>query len=427
MAVTKSVKNRVTTFSGKPVEFAVTRMMFGWVCWFVVCILCSCFTFIHFIMGAIPDDNWFGLRWQRRLAVWTCCPLVQCLFDNEVGPPLASHFAKYFGMQISALLHAWRLNVVCFVPLVAALVFSEHCAGGWVWFWDVCRNDSKLFDVQVELENPLSPRYHKITHKVLDTVLDVCTDPYSWWEQSTVCDRDVVESMAKFLSIRLVTLAFVNPMMYIIRYWFGRWKHSRGELMVRQCRDVSSVFMVAVVWVPFVPCLMAIVFVAILTHWTVFHLIVQVGSDRTDIDQPTDAMGFTRTMGRLSQTVFLEVGAKPEVFLENGEEHSANHRAHLVIFELTLGFLWPNVWFCALLMCYFASANDLHGAWFLYSVVGLGHLMVVFLLLRLMTRTVTHERNTANNQDFAGASSSAAGSVELTRMNSIRSSESWSM
>eukprot|EP00438_Fugacium_kawagutii_P008200 Skav229043 [mRNA] locus=scaffold2828:38139:43017:+ [translate_table: standard] len=216
--------------------------------------------------------------------------LVMVLVDMFITPRVVKIFSEATGMRRSMLLMAARLGTMWLAGVVC----------------DESTEDYQLFNISLG------------DHPLLEPLADLCSAKESWWSDSA-CARSVVDTMAPLLVSKMITRAFLQPIILLIRH--SGWQLSylkdgqlymlRGALCTsrslergQQASLLVTWAEIALLWGALVPVLLPIVLLATGTNM----LMCKVGHGHFGVSQVTrdrTAAGMSRRYLHGSLSVLL--------------------------------------------------------------------------------------------------------------------------
>ena len=247
--------------------------------WLCIVTLLSFPSIFYAISSSIPFNNTLSLPpgWQNILHYQAA--LIMVLVDMLITPKAVAMFSARTGLRRSMLFMAGRLVTMWLAATLTTLYLSTHCLNGWTFFWKVCDETTKDFAV------------FNITFgdtQILEPKVDLCSASMSWWGEGK-CMRSLVDTMGPLLVSKMITRAFLQPMITLAkwqvshlddgqlylnfrirRYLFcGNPKKICTSNSLEQGQQVSLLVTfaeVALLWGPLVPLLLPAVILATCTN-----------------------------------------------------------------------------------------------------------------------------------------------------------------
>eukprot|EP00435_Cladocopium_sp_Y103_P037993 s1603_g10.t1 len=258
-------------------------------CWLCIVALLSFPSVAYAVVSAIPFNNTLKLSaWWLKFFHYQAA-LVMVLVDMFITPKLVAFFSIATGMRRSMLLMAARLSTM--------------------WLAAVCdesTEDYKLFNISLGDNTILEPK------------ADLCSAKASWWSDSA-CPRAVINTMAPLLMSKMVTRAFLQPIITLLRWQMSyleggqlyMWRNlicTSGSLEHGQQASLLVTWAeVALLWGPLVPVLLPAVLMATGTNM----LMCKVGHghfgvEHLMLDKTSAGMSRRYLHGSLSCLIFFQ-------------------------------------------------------------------------------------------------------------------------
>ena len=259
-------------------EGCLQRLFYSFL-WLCIVTILSFPSIFYAISSSIPSNNTLSLPpwWQYILHYQAA--LIMVLVDMFITPRAVAMFSARSGLRRSMLFMAGRLVTMWLAATLTTLYLSTHCLNGWTFFWKVCDETTKDYAV------------FNITFgdtQILEPKVDLCSASMSWWGEGK-CMRSIVDTMGPLLLSKMITRAFLQPMLTLVkwqvshledgqlylnfrirRYLFcGNAKKICTSNSLEQGQQVSLLVTfaeVALLWGPLVPLLLPAVILATCTN-----------------------------------------------------------------------------------------------------------------------------------------------------------------
>ena len=245
---------------------------FFWLC--IVAILSSPSVF-YSISNSLPSDNTlsWSVWWQHVFHYQAA--LIMVLVDMFITPKAAAVFSARTGLRRSMLFMAGRLVTMWLAATLTTLYLSPHCMNGWVFAW-------KVWDERTEEYENFNITFGDT--QLLEPKADLCSASQFWWSEGK-CMRSLVDTMAPLLVSKMITRAFLQPILTLVKWQLSQ--RQGGQLYLRryllygnpstlctsnsleQAQQASLLVTfaeVALLWGPFVPLLLPAVILATSTN-----------------------------------------------------------------------------------------------------------------------------------------------------------------
>ena len=184
-------------------------------CWLCIVTILSFPSVFYSIADSMPSNNTLGVTawWQRVLHYQA--PLIAVLVDMFVTPRAVHMFAAFSGVRRSMLLIAARLVTMWLAASLTTLYLSPQCINGWTSTWKVCDKHTTEYEA-------LNISFGDT--QILEPKADLCAPSKSWWSEGK-CMRSLVDTMAPLLLSKMITRAFVQPFITLVKWQLS---HQQG-------------------------------------------------------------------------------------------------------------------------------------------------------------------------------------------------------
>lgn len=270
---------------GRCCEGCLQKLLYSFL-WLCIVTVLSFPSIFYAISNSIPSNNTLNLPFRRQKLLHYQAALIMVLVDMLVTPRAVAMFSARTGLRRSMLFMAGRLVTMWFAATLTTLYLSTHCLNGWTSIWKVCDETTKDYAV------------FNITFgdtQILEPKADLCSASTLWLGEGK-CMRSLVDTMGPLLISKMITRAFFQPMITLVKWQVSHMDDGRLYLKFRirryllfgtpekkictsncleqgqQASLLVTFAEVALLWGPLVPLLLPAVILATCTNLLMFQI-----------------------------------------------------------------------------------------------------------------------------------------------------------